>query len=692
MTFALFDEGGKFLTGRIMSQSEASSQLELESGKRVKVKNANIVLQFDKPQPLDLMNQAKALSAEIDLDLAWEFAPQGEFSFIDFAQDYYDANADNVQQVAILFRLFEAPHYFRRAGKGRFKKAPQEIVQAALLALERKKQQQQQIDAWAKSLVEGVCPQAIREQIYKILFQPDKSTPEYKAVLQASRQSLTSALDLFRKAGAIESAYQFHWKRFLHEFFPNGTDFPVKAWTGSDGDFGDLPLADVQAFSIDDSATTEIDDALSVEALGSGVVTLGIHIAVPGLGITKDDKFDEVARKRLSTVYMPGWKITMLPQDFIERFTLQEGHDCPALSLYVHYDEQTLEMKSFESRLERVPIAKNLRYDLLGDEINEKTLTGEQAANYAFSQELAFLFRLAQHLKAQREIIRGKPELFNRPDYSFHLDRGDNSSVAPQGNEVVHISERQRGSALDLIVSEAMIVANSTWGGWLASLGVVGIYRSQYRMGAGVKVRMGTKPQPHAGLGVEQYTWSTSPLRRYTDLVNQWQLIACVRNGTTAALVAPFKPKDAELFSIISAFESTYKGYNDFQRSIERYWTIRYIRQQRIDLLEVTVMQEGLVRANHLPLIFVVPEVQNQPRGTVIRVKIIDMDELTLDIHAKMVDVLNRADMQETALLLEEDLAEDDEDVVGPLSLRLDEECVQEVPDQDFSETTQNQA
>jgi exoribonuclease-2 len=103
-----------------------------------------------------------------------------------------------------------------------------------------------------------------------------------------------------------------------------------------------------------------------------------------------------------------------------------------------------------------------------------------------------------------------------------------------------------------------MILTNSTWGRWLADCGVPGIYRSQASLAPGVKVRMSTRPGPHAGLGVAQYAWSTSPLRRYVDLVNQWQLIACARHGTTAALVAPFRPKDVQMFSIISSFDAAY--------------------------------------------------------------------------------------------------------------------------------------
>ena len=102
-----------------------------------------------------------------------------------------------------------------------------------------------------------------------------------------------------------------------------------------------------------------------------------------------------------------------------------------------------------------------------------------------------------------------------------------------------------------------------------------GIYRSQASLAPGVKVRMGTRALPHAGIGVKSYAWSTSPLRRYTDLVNQWQIIAAARHGKTAALAAPFKPKDADLFSIISGFDAAYSAYNGYQGGMERFWTLQ---------------------------------------------------------------------------------------------------------------------
>ena len=703
---ALFDEAGKFLAGRILSEAESSAQIELDSGKRVKVKAANILLKFDKPAPAELLAQAREIAAGVELPLAWEFAPEEEFGFAELARDYFSAQAPVTEQAGMLVALFEAPHYFRRAGKGRFRKASAEVLQQALAAIEKKKQIQAQIDAWAAELVAGTCPQPVREQLYKILFRPDKNAPEYKAVVEASRSAQKAPLDLLQAAGAIDSSYQFHWKRFLFDNFPKGTGFPQLAAPQPPAD---LPLADVQAYSIDDSATTEIDDALSVQGLGTGTVTLGIHIAAPGLAIQPGGDLDKLGRTRLSTVYMPGYKITMLPGDVVQIYTLDEGRANPAVSLYVTIDEATLAITATETRLERVPVTVNLRHDQLDHIVTEEWLAdptiqheNTPQALLDLREQLSFLHRLAKSLKTQREVVRGKPETFNRPDYTFRLSaarppeganapaggsaaseaasvgahKPRNDGAEPNGSETVDITTRKRGAPLDLIVAEAAIVANSTWGNMLAEHGVPGIYRSQASLAPGVKVRMSTKALPHAGIGVKSYAWATSPLRRYVDLVNQWQIIACARHGKTAALAAPFKPKDAELFSIISSFDAAYSAYNGYQAGMERFWTLKYLQQNQITELEATVFKEGpngsfLVRADTLPLVLPVLGAQQLPRGARVRVKLGEIDEITLDVAGTLVarldDPLDASDDGP----VDEDEG-DEEAVAGPIAIAVD--------------------
>ncbi|MFZ9336761.1 MAG: ribonuclease catalytic domain-containing protein [Limnohabitans sp.] len=670
--YALFEEAGKLHSGRVLSEADTSSQIELESGKRVKVKAAHVLLRFEKPSPADLLREAAMTADGIELELAWEFAPPEEFSFTDLAREYFSDKASLPEQVACLLKLSEAPHYFRRAGKGHFKKASADIIAQALAAIEKKKALQELMESWAQQLTQGQCPEPIQTQLYKILFKPDKNAPEYKAVVLAAKHSQQAPLTLLQKAGAIRSAYDFHWQRFLFDHFPKGTGFPALQAPALPKD---LPLADVAAYSIDDSQTTEIDDALSVQGLGTGTVVLGIHIAAPALALQPGDALDQVARQRLSTVYMPGHKITMLPDSVVQTYTLDAGRACPALSLYVSFNEHTLAIEHTTTRLEQVPIVANLRHDKLDHVVTEQWLTDPQFQHPDPQLDqglpraaLSFMHTLAKHLKAQREQVRGKPEQFNRPDFNFKLDGVP--AHGPTGDESVQLSIRPRGAALDLIVAEAMILANSTWGQWLADLGVPGLYRSQASMAPGVKVRMGTRALPHAGIGVPCYAWSTSPLRRYTDLVNQWQLVACVQHGNTAGLVAPFKPKDANLMSIVSAFEDAYSAYNTHQATMERYWTLKYLLQQQVEEIDVTVIkafpgEPPLVRAVDLPLVLGLAGAPVLERGALVRVRLGQVDTMALDVKATFVCLL------ETASPSTDDNTEE-ETAVGPIAIALD--------------------
>ena len=678
----LFEDGGKFHAGRIMGEAEASLQVELDSGKRQKIKSAQALVRFDKPAPAELMAWAQAQQDGLDLDLLWEFAPEDEFHFEQVAADYYGGTPDGGQRAAILLRLFGAPHYFQRRGRGgQFRKAPATQVQAALAAIARKEEQLRQIETFAAELAAGRCPTEIADKLYQILFRPDKNSPEFKAVALAVKQTGHGALTLLREAGAIVSPWTFHMQRFLLERFPKGTDFPalpMPSWHEA------LPLAAAQAFSIDDSATTEIDDAFSLQWLDDGQVRLGIHIAAPALALSRDSDWEQVARNRLSTVYMPGDKITMLPDALVQTFTLQAGRDCPALSLYCTVGAD-LQATAFETRVEQVRMASNLRHDQLDAVVTEDALAADPAAqSYPHAKELAWLWTFAQALKRGREQVRGKPERAGGVDYSFRIDGLERGAEAA----TVRIEPRRRGAPLDTIVAELMILANATWGGWLAELGMPGIYRSQSGFGANLRTRMGLKPAPHQGLGVAQYAWCTSPLRRYVDLLNQGQLIACARFGKTALLQAPFKPRDPLLFAIVESFEDTYKAYATHQSALERYWTLRYLAQEGLDTFNASVLREGAVRVDGLPLVFTAVGAQDLPRNARVQVRITGTDLITLEVFGR---VLSQIDLPPQAAESGADIAaeaEDEEDAVAlaaPISVAVDTEEAEAEPGADAS-------
>lgn len=644
-----FEESGDFKAGAVLSQQGEAYQVELQTGKRTKVKARDVLLQFSSPEPAQLLADAQAVAEDIDLDFLWEVAGQEEFGFAELGTEYFGHAPLPHEAAGLLLRLHNAPIYFYKKGKGRYKAAPEASLKAALAGIEKKKQQALVQAQYVEELKAHRLPEAFKPIALQLLFKPDKNSIEYKALETACNEMQMSPQRLMLAVGGIGSPKELHLAKFLFEHFPKGTGFPSISIPG----IPSLPVADVRAFSIDDVTTTEIDDAISVVRQPDGKVRVGIHIAAPGLGIKRSDALDAIARQRLSTVYMPGDKITMLPDELVEAFTLAEGRTCPALSLYACIDPSDWSVVTTETRAEAVPIVANLRHNDLDDIVTEENLaTG--SGEYRHKEEIAVLWQWAQVLEkgrmAKRESFGLKPEQTNRVDFNFYVE-----------NDVVSIVRRKRGAPLDKIVAELMIFANSTWGKLMHDHGVPGIYRSQGASGGGwaarMQVRMVTHAAPHQGLGVDQYAWSTSPLRRYTDLINQWQILACAEHGVAAPLVAPFKPKDADLFAIVSAFDAAYAAYADFQGNMERYWCLRWLAQESAKHVDAVVLKDEVLRLVDIPLIVRLPGMPQAARGTQVKLDLIRWDEVDLTVEARLVEMTTMTAEAEAAVIEDDEMA-----------------------------------
>ena len=573
-----YEESGQFKVAAIVQKNDATYQVDTQHGKRTKVKANNVFAEFDGDMAAFLEN-AQAQAADIDTDLLWEVCGEEEFTAEAIAEEYYGHAPTKTELAATLIALYAAPMYFYKKAKGVFKAAPEETLKQALAAIERKKQQDAQIDAWAEALKRGEMPSEIAADLKTILHAPDKQSLTYKAFTKAADALKTSAYELAKKTGGITSIPQYLQDGFEIKYFPKGTGFPDLPLP----EMPDLPKADVTAFSIDDESTTEVDDALSLTDLGNGTKRVGIHIAAPSLAIKPGDKMEKNIMERLSTVYFPGGKITMLPENWIAAFSLDAGAYRPAVSIYFDVDSE-FNVGEPTCKIEAVNIAENLRIQTIEPHFNAETGLDEAGEMmFAHHQDLIWFHQFAVALQK----ARGKYEPDRAPQYDYSIELDEEGKVS--------VVRRERGSPIDMLVSEMMILANSTWAQMLHDNDLPGLFRVQP---AG-KVRMSTKSEPHIGMGVQHYGWFTSPLRRAADYINQKQLLSLIDDSAEPL----FQQSDAELFAALRDFDTAYAAYADFQRQMEAYWSLVYLQQQGTSELTATILKEDLVRIEGLPLV-----------------------------------------------------------------------------------------
>ncbi len=616
----LFEDDGHIKAALIMSESDASAQVELPGGRRIKVKSSNVLMNFAQPDAATLMASAQKQLADIDMSLLWQSAEdRDEFSFNELSQEYFGAGATPEQMAATLLALQQAPMYFYKRGKGRYKRAPEDALKAAVLSIERKAREAEQMESWVTELVAGRAPVEIASQWAQLLHAPDKQSLIYKALAAAADRARMSPVHLLAKSGAIPSTHALHFQKFLRATFPKGIAFPANLSVQT---VAELPVAQVLAFSIDDAATTEIDDAFSWQSLAGGGYILGIHIAAPALAFEPGSDADRVARDRLSTVYMPGHKITMLPETLITEFSLDEGRTPPALSLYATLDAN-LNVVSSETRVERVSMAANLRINDL-DALKWLEPANDATAAEGHAAELRMLHQFAKKLESAR--VGATPQINNRVDYNFAII-GD----ADAKDSRIEITTRQRGSPVDTLVSELMIFANVSWAKVLADKGWTGMFRVQ----AGGKTKMSSLPGPHEGLNVPHYLWATSPLRRYSDLVNQRQLLAAVADAPAA-----YPRGSSELLAAVADFDATYAAYGDFQQQMEFYCCLRFIQQEGIEKLTARVIRENLVRFDRLPIVQRVNDMASQAAGTQVILAVAEIDLFEPALHLRFIEAV----------------------------------------------------
>ena len=303
-------------------------------------------------------------------------------------------------------------------------------------------------------------------------------------------------------------------------------------------------LTNLKTFIIDSKNPIEIDDAISLE-INNNVRNIWVHVSYPSKLFEFNSDIDINAKKRSSSLYLIDKYIPMLPKDIIEKSNLNKNKISETLSACIELNEN--------GSIKKYKILETLikpNYEFTYEDTNE-ILELEPKEEY----ELILLNKL---LKKSYNYRKEKGSLTFNTSYSKILNNNNSISF-----ETIEITQAHK------LVSEAMILMGNITSDFLRKNNIPAPFRSQkincdsknileryfnspvkyiiLKQFIG-KSFISLKSDIHETLGLDSYVQSTSPLRRYLDLLVQRQIYLYINNKTI--LSEEIVKKEIELSNI----------------------------------------------------------------------------------------------------------------------------------------------
>lgn len=651
--------------GRGVLKEESKTKLHLKTltGKTIALPTKRFFIKHSGTgDAIDFFKGIEEQAAEVDLELLHDaLGSDSKTSLKEAAKCWFSSDKPSTEELStILWACANGAPWFKVDSSAFIKAASLEQLER----LEKEKQMKARLQELLKT------PSQSHEDFEKVCacftahLLGEDAISGFKALAKAlkhEKDHMAFIRNWLQNAGSLPDPYSLKMMAFQKNFFnqtprldkkvqPCITRYPQALSQESDriaeeteALINRLPSPlNQHIFSVDDKDVQEIDDAISCEKLEGDLVRVGVHIAAPGLLISEQSQLHENACSAYTTVYQPDMKWTMLPLNVIELFSLKAQKTLPAMSTYFTYSLKDFSLMESKTILEKVEVSCNLTYEEV-----EKNLEGGffpdlelldcdgQKTRAWFNRdvrdfpwemkpsalkEMEFLVPLCRRLFCLRN--EQGAQLFHRKEYRIKVSE----------DEKVMIQERTRNSLAEGVVSELMIHTNGYVAELLSSAGLNAIYRTQKLVDLGeygyrTQADLTVVPREHAGLGGALYCWSTSPLRRYADLLNQRQLGSLV-GGDLPAFNDP-----SELLVRAKEMEFQNKAANDHQRQMEKYWVLKHLMEQEGVAHPVEVMTRSnriLARFLQLPLVVEVSGEGSSPGAQYFTPQKIDLYDLTV--------------------------------------------------------------
>lgn len=585
--------------GVVLSAHPDKLSVLSEDGKRYSVEPKKVVLLTGITLPETLTDSEKKLEMRkwrreleerkdsVDVETLWQCVveEQETVSFEEMLELYSAAEQVSSEQRFLLFWAVDKNTVYLARGEGGYLVRSREDVSKTLRTLELRKEREQKAQAaveWVRSVLSGEAPAVVDDnhgefleliERYVIDLDGYERAKEAKGFLyEAGLKEVESAVEFLIKTGfwkkdddpeSKKIAFHFrHSQRALEE---------VETIFGAGENFADLTdRTDIEAFSVDSETTQDIDDAISFE-MHRNRITLGVHISNVAHVVDRGSFLDQGTLERGETVYFPEERVDMFPRDLVsKKLSLTAGDLRPALSLFATFNREDFALIDYRFEATVIRISKNLTYAEATEMLHD-TQWGED------------LVSLTDSLRAER--VNKGAFVVQLPELKIRV--GDQDGIS--------VSKDYMDSPAHNVVSECMVLMNRLSGDFFDKNGIPALFRSQSQdiepeareldpedVLFPVKVAKHLKPsfvvfapETHKSLGVPSYVQMTSPIRRYTDLLMQRQLISWLEEQRICY-------SESELEDMNTRVSLATREIKNAQRGRHRYWLIRYLLEKDI--------------------------------------------------------------------------------------------------------------
>ncbi len=609
-----FMDGDTIKIGLVSKRSASRIQVTDQNGKQHSLNSRQILLIHNKKSSSNDFNEysrlylesVKVLADEIDTELLWEGIEKKDDNLNpEIAAQIYFGDSDTINQSAVIRAAASDNLHFKTKGVHIMVRDSHQVEEQE--HVQQKNAEKQEINdrfmTWAANLLDGKTTQSpdYHQEFLPFLNSLEQSLSNEDYNLEPWLQELiryhsgpfrsraeTIVLILVGGDRLPENADPFILESGVPLEFSEASLEEAEKITPFNPAPGDIQVESEVIFSIDDEDTKEIDDAVSITESGNHY-KIGIHIADAASFISPESLLDGEAALRYTSIYLPHRQIRMLPESLsCDLMSLRENQLRPVVScnLLVSRDMEVLEWNFTRSYLE---VNKNLTYSYADSLLGPDSPPENQAGLQKGLQVLKiFTDRLL------RDRIEKGALVINRPEMKISSKNGK-----------IELSLLDSGSPSRLIISELAILYNSLAAGLASENQVPFIFRSQknpekelpelpaagYDHFAAFKLfsalessNTGLEALTHFGLGLDAYAQVSSPIRRYTDLLNQRQLCSFIR-GTEPAHTAE------KLAEHLNGLASSDRLTRNLERKINRLFTLRFLLQDRTKEFDLVVLQ-----------------------------------------------------------------------------------------------------